>query len=238
MLKYFLEIKNRLFLLSFNWLLIIFVNYFYKETLLFLVLQTHNYSTNNFYFIFTNITEIFSVYLKLTMFLSTQIFILYFCYTFFIFLSPALFKLEHFYLFLSLRTSLIVWFIIIFFFNYALIPLTWNFFLSFQFFTNFIDLYFEAKLIEYLDFYILLYYLAIFYGEITITLFFLFYFINSNTKFIKKYRKLYYYFFILFSTLISPPDIFSQITISLIIIIFYELLNFFFLIKILATKIN
>jgi Sec-independent protein secretion pathway component TatC len=100
MQKYFLEMKNRFFLLCITWLSILFVSYVYKETLLFTVIQPNlslNYYKDNFYFIFTNILEVFIVYLKLILFLSLQISFIYLFYHIFIFLSSGLFYLEYLY---------------------------------------------------------------------------------------------------------------------------------------------
>ena len=95
MLKYLQEIKIRLFLLFLTWLFTVLISYAYKEVLLCVILQvTENYNSD-FYFIFTNVTEIFSVYIKLIKFLGNQILFLYFFYHLFGFFSPALFKTEY-----------------------------------------------------------------------------------------------------------------------------------------------
>ena len=238
MKTYLLEIRNRLILTFLTWLSIVIVSYLYKETLLFLLLQPNKLLESgkdpySFYFIFTNVTEIFSVYIQLIIFLSTQIVFIYLLYHCFSFLSLAFFNWEY-HLFLSfLKLSLSVWCFSIILTNYILIPLTWNFFFSFQKLASeqFMSLHFEAKLNEYLDFYISLYYTCILYCQIfTIIIFFLS-FISSNFITIKRFRKLYYYIFVLFSTLISPPDIISQIVISILLIFSYEVLIIVFITK-------
>lgn len=241
MRTYLLEIRNRLVLTLFTWLAVIIVSYLYKETLLFLILQPNKLfelGTDSFYFIFTNVTEIFSVYIQLIIFLSTQIVFIYFIYHCFNFLSLALFNWEYQKSSSFLRLSFIVWCFSIVLTNYIIIPLTWNFFFSFQKLASdqFMSLHFEAKLNEYLDFYISLYYLCIIYCQIfTIIIFFLS-FTSSNFITIKKFRKLYYYIFVLFSTLVSPPDIISQIVISLSLICSYEVLVFVFITKGFLTR--
>ena len=244
MYKYLLEIKNRLFFLFVTGISTVLVCYFYKEILLFLVLQSNLFTiikTNSrlFYFIFTDVTEIFAVYMQLIIFFTVQIVILYLLYHFLVFLSPALYNLEYYYLSFIIKVFLGVWVFSIVLSNYILIPLTWNFFFSFQFLTvPSVNLHFEAKLNEYFNFYILLYSLCVFYCQIFTFFFFSFNYIYSNTKLIKKFRKLYYYFFVLFSTLISPPDIFSQIIISILTIFVYELLLFVYIFKFSLRSIN
>lgn len=106
----------------------------------------------------------------------------------------------------------------------------WNFFFNFQK-AGSINLHFEAKLSEYLNFYIQFYYIFIFYSQIFTLLLFFFNYINANSSLIKKFRKIYYYFFVLFSTFVSPPEIYSQICISLVLIFFYELFIYGFILK-------
>lgn len=180
MKTYLLEIKNRLILTFLTWLSIITVSYLYKETLLFLILQQNRLfesgnNTHSFYFIFTNVTEIFSVYIQLIIFLSTQIVSIYFIYHCFNFLSLALFKWEYSVVAFFFKVSFVIWCLSVILTNYALIPLTWDFFFSFQKLASdqFISLHFEAKLNEYLDFYVSLYYLCVLYCQIfTIIIFF------------------------------------------------------------------
>jgi len=236
MLKYFLEIKNRLLLLLITWLSTLFVCYTHKETLLFLLIQSNEFTINSsimFYFIFTNVTEIFSVYIQLITFLCFQIFFLYLIYHCFNFLSLAMFKIELYYVKMFLNFSILMWISSIFLTHFVLVPITWKFFLSFQdiISSKFVQLHFEAKLTEYLTFYILIYYLCVFYCQIFTIFFFFFNYVNNKIKVIKKFRKLFYYFFVIFSTLVSPPDVFSQIFISGLVILIYELLVFSFLLK-------
>ena len=238
MSKYFLEIKNRLVLLLVTWLSTILISYFYKETLLFFIVQPNTFTHINghlafFYFIFTDVTEVLAVYLKLITFLSFQFFLIYTIYHFFSFLSPALFQLEYLYCKFGIKTIGLMWLFSAVLSTYFLIPLTWNFFLSFQDLTvtcSF-NLHFEAKLNEYLNFYISFYYLCGFYCQFFVLLLLFLNYLGINIKVIKRFRKFYYYCFTIISTLISPPEILSQIFISLIVIFMYEFLLLFFLLK-------
>lgn len=236
--KYFFEIKNRLVLLFLTWASTFAVSYFYKETLLFLFVQPQVFQDGAsyptvFYFIFTGVTEIFSVYITLVSFISVQITLFFTLCQVFLFLSPALYYKEYFYLNLLIKVGLIVWCFSIIMLTQVLIPLTWKFFLSFQYLASSrsVNLYFEAKLNEYLTFYVALYYLCVFYCQIFTGLFLFLNYINANIKIIRKFRKLYYYFFVLFATIVSPPDVLSQFFISITLIFLYELLVFAFMFK-------
>lgn len=100
MSKYLLELKNRFILLFLSWVSVIFVSYFYKETLLFLFIEpdylfiTFNIKSPFSYFIFTDIFEIFSVYIQLILFVSLQVLFIFLLYHFFVFLIPGLFFLN------------------------------------------------------------------------------------------------------------------------------------------------
>jgi sec-independent protein translocase protein TatC len=236
--KYIIEVKNRIFLLCITGLSSFLTCYFYKETLLFVfvqpqVLTSINSDLNVFYFIFTDVTEIFSVYVKLVTFLTIQIILLYLLYHSFVFLSSALYRTEYSYFNSVLIVSLSIWCFSIILLTQILIPLTWNFFLSFQYITavKSVHIHFEAKLNEYLSFYVSVYYLCIFYCQIFTGLFFSLKYINADIQVIRKFRKLYYYLFVVFSTLVSPPDILSQFLISVVVIFMYEFLVFTFIFR-------
>lgn len=236
--KYLSEAKNRSTLLVLTWLSCFLIAYFYKETLLFIFVQPQMYHDTGscptaFYFIFTDVTEIFSVYIKLITFTSTQLTLLYVLHHLFAFFSPAMYYKEYFYFNLVLKIILLVWCFSIIMLTQILIPLTWKFFLSFQHLTSAksVNLHFEAKLNEYLIFYVSLYYLSAFYCQILTVLFLFLSHINGNIQIIRKFRKLYYFSFLVFATLISPPDISSQFLVSITIIFFYEVLIFTFLLR-------
>jgi Sec-independent protein secretion pathway component TatC len=154
---YYLEIKNRIFLSLICWLFVSIVCYFYKETLLFLFISFSNYGVltgSKPYFIFTDVTEIFSVYAQLIFFISNQILFIKLNYHVLMFLSLGLYKFEYTNLKFAFKVLLSSWIISIFLLNKFLMPLSWHFFLSFQDETHLktISLFFEAKLSEYFHF--------------------------------------------------------------------------------------
>lgn len=229
---YYLEIKNRLLLLLLTWFSVSFTCYFYREVLIFEIIDVTNYigfSKTNPYFIFSDVTDIFSISVTLIFFISNQICFIYFLYHFLIFLSPGLYQFEFYNLFIILKISFFYWIFSIFVLNYVLFPFSWMFFLSFQEKTslNSISLFFEANLKEYFNYYINLYYLCVINFQIA---FLILFFINSLVKTLKRIktlRKFFYFIFIIFSTVITPPDIFSQLLISFCFIFIYECLVFY-----------
>ena len=73
--------------------------YFFKEALLYVFIKlslNQNY-TNLLYFITTDVTEVFIVYIHLSYFVANQIIILFLGYQFFVFLSTGLYPFGYSY---------------------------------------------------------------------------------------------------------------------------------------------
>jgi sec-independent protein translocase protein TatC len=230
--KYFFELRNRFFLLVYGWIFTATISYFYKETLLFLLIKP--ISSIPIYFIFTNITEILSTYLKLVYFLSNQIFLICFAYHILMFLAPGLYYCEYQLLTKVVLLSFFFFFFSVFMLNTMILPACWHFFLSFQktiTTSSTINLYFEAKINEYINFYVNLYYMCNLNCQMFMTIILFLIFIKNDLRLIKKFRKIFYLTFVVFATIITPPDIPTQLIFSASIIIIYEILIFSTLLK-------
>ena len=237
-MQYLIEIKNRLTLLLIAWLSTTLITYIYKEILLFIVVQPYTStsikeSMNVSYFIFTDVTEILSVYLSLVMFLSFQVFYVHIAYHFLLFLSPALFYTEYKFCKVGIKVMMVVWAVSIALSTYWLIPVTWHFFLSFQNVSlrHSLNLHFEARLKEYLTFYISSYFIYMFYFQFFAFLLLFLNYANFSIKKLKELRKFNYYCFVLLSTALSPPEIVSQLCMGFIVILIYECTLFIYLLK-------
>ena len=235
--KFYNEIKNRTSLVFLSWFSSFIACYTYIETILFLTIKniTKAHNNNSLYLISTNITEIFSTYLKLAYFISIQFTFILILYQITIFLSPGLYINEYTKLKKLIITLITIFIINIIFNHYFIFPFFWDFFLNYQasFEKQTVQIYFEGKLNEYLNFYVNTY--------VTISLLTLFFYaqffiinnINNKIQFIKKYRKLFYLTFILIATTITPPDVISQL---FVIIVLISLFEFFFLLIVINTK--
>lgn len=226
--KYYKEIKNRSILLVLNWSLLLVTCYSYKEILLFTLIDLSNYL--NTYFIFTNVSEVFQIYLDLTLFISTQISLFVILYHGMIFFTLGLHKNELFRLKIVFKFFTLIWLGSIIILFKCIIPFSWAFFLSFQqssYITQPISLIFEAKLEDYFNHIRTLYNICLINCQFLALL--IFFLLNFSQKFkqIKTFRKLFYLIFVIFSTIITPPDIISQIIISLLLILVYEFLIFY-----------
>jgi Sec-independent protein secretion pathway component TatC len=224
---FFCEIKNRFFLLFLTGLSVIVASYFYKEVLLFFIC-----SNSQFSFIYTSITEVLSIYVKLISFITNQVLLIYFFFHVLVFLAPGLYDKEYYQLKLIFYLNVFLLVFSILFFNAILFPLSCEFFLSFQHVIfKPLNLYFEAKIDDYFRFYTVLYYLCYFYFQFFIFLFFFFYNLDKELKEIKLSRKLFYFLFCILSIVIIPTDFFGQVLFCFLLVFFYELLIFNFLLS-------
>lgn len=165
--KYFLEIKNRVLLIVYAWFFCMITCYFYKNVLLFLLIKINFklYNLELFYFITTNVSDVFSVCLRLSYFINYHFIFILITYHFFTFLSSGLFKSEY-YLFKSVIFISYFFFIIsIVFLHLSILPVLWDFFLILQTKCD-INIFFESKITEYLNFYIEIYFLMILISQI------------------------------------------------------------------------
>ena len=127
-------------------------------------------------------------------------------------------------------------FSLIFLYN-IILPTSWNFFFNFQdiIFNNQLNLYFEAKLSEYLNFFINLNKLTTIVSQIFTIVFIYINNTQNYLKFKKKKKKFIFFFLFLITTLITPPDIFSQLFLGSFINIIYEI---FILVSLYINLIN
>lgn len=232
-LKNAYELKIRFYYYIITLFITIIFCYMYSDAIIYMFVNPLLIKMNSQRFIFTSLKEILFMYFKFSFligfFFSLPILFL----QFFLFFLNGLYtfevKLISFFFFLSL-----ILFLFGFFLGYTIIiPNTWTFFLEFENKNMFFPLHFEAKLNSYLFFIINLLISIVICFQIP-AIFFIFFSFNlvKNIFFIKN-RKLIYILSIITGTLISSPDILSQLFIWSIFICSYEISLFFlyFLIK-------
>jgi len=117
--------------------------------------------------------------------------------------------------------------------NNFIFPTSWEFFLKFQEYQSSQNLtfYFEAKLNEYLIFYKSIYYSCNLVFQTVILFFIVLDLFKTNLFVVKKFRKIFYFIFFVFSTFLTPPEVVYQLAISICIIIVYELITVYTIIK-------
>lgn len=218
--RYFLEIYNRFLILLLAWSLNFIVLYYYKEQIIYLLGQHQEVAFP--YFISTSLTEIFFVYLKGSSFLA-----LYFAYPILllqlaIFIIPALYKYEYLIIRNFFFLSILLYLCTTIFIYQIFLPYCWKFFSSFQLRAeeSLISLHFEARLADYLNFFFETYFLLNLILHLFLVFLFFLYQIRLNT--ILKFRKLFYLSFFVFATLLTPPEVISQVLVGTFFILFFE----------------
>jgi sec-independent protein translocase protein TatC len=182
------------------------------------------------YFIFTNITEIFSTNIKIALFISLFITIQTCFFQIWYFIAPGLYqnenyKIVYFYIFYIFLNFLILFFILI-----KIIPNIWYFFININFKNNYIfNIYFEPNFNNYFYFF----YKSFIYIYLIFIYIYIFFFILINNFFkinlILNLRKFFYLKFLFISILISPPDIINQFILFLFFIISFELVIYIYI---------
>ena len=119
-----------------------------------------------------------------------------------------------------------LFFLSVLLFKKFLFPFSWKFFLSFKDFVIFksLILHFEAKLFNYVLFFINFYFSCVLYFQFFLVPLFFFTYFKKELSTYKYFRKFLYYGCIIFSTLVTPPDVASQVVLSTIHIIGCEIL--------------
>lgn len=220
----------------FAWFFVLLVSYIFKESLLFLFLKQSLYfavSDKVPYLIFTDVTEVFSVYVSLIFFFGNQSLIFYLLYHALIFFSSGLYRFEYCCLVFIFKAGFFIFFLSVTLCNNILFPFSWNFFFNFRYFltTESLTIHFEAKLLEYFVFYTNFYYLCVSYFQIILLFILFFSYANQEVLRFLFFRKFFYYFFVITSTLVTPPDVLSQLMLSTCLAFCYEILIFFIVLK-------
>lgn len=221
---YLKELQYRLFFTCLCILLNTITIYRSKDLLVFLLGQHQN---NNFpHFIATNLPEVFLSLIKLSFFFG-----LYFGFPIILiqawfFICSALYKYEY-----KIIRRVVVGITLLYVFAtfsvYKIfLPYCWKFFSTFE--LNFedsgVNLQLETRLQEYLDFLVgIMYTLNVFLIFCLFLGFFLFKFPLFR---LIKFRKIMYFSGFILATLITPPDIASQIFIGTILVFVYEIFMF------------
>jgi sec-independent protein translocase protein TatC len=237
------EFKFRFFYLIITWLFLVPVLYYFGDPLLFLLIRPKTiFFKNNAqtYFIFTNITEAFQTYLELALYFSTFLCFPIFIYHLFLFIIPGLYNYEKKIIKQFINIGVLTYIICILFIYYIIIPISWEFFSSFELNSteNLFNLYFETKLNEYLSYIMKIFF--IFGLLFQFCLFFCIYLTVNKTTYIFLVNKRRYIYLICFflAALITPPDFFSQLLIGIPLIILYELHIFWLIYKKNILKYN
>ncbi len=226
---YIFELALRSFFLLLSFSLTSFICYIYRKDLFFILLLP-SFQTNHpiTHLIFTNPVEVFKISIFIVILFTFLFWLPYFLWNCLDFLYPALYTKEV----KKMKKYIIFGFIIFLIGNlstyYLCLPTLWDFFSSFEERTQLIDIILELKAESYFDFIFDTLLLSNFLLFSNILFFWLLIKI-SNLPLIQaiiSFKKFLYVCFLLIGTLLTPPDIYSQIIVFSILIILYEILCF------------
>lgn len=220
--NFFKEIKYRCFLIFLNWFFFTNLLYYYKEILLFIIFKKLSYFNSlEFYLVYTNITELFTIYIKLINFCNLQITFGFILYQIIIFCLPTFYKKEF---------KIIISILLLFHILNSIYIMTFtklSFFII-NFLKNFQEpyIYFEIKIYEIFQF-LLKIFLHFQFIFISLSVFFIVY-IRNNIMIL---RKLYYFLLIIISTCYLINILIFKVNVFYFIIISFELFIFLVLLK-------
>lgn len=226
---YFIEIRNRLLFLFLSIFSTFLTCCAYKEIMFYIFLKSSVLKKfDNFYFLYTNITEVISLYFDLSYFACFHIFLITFCYHFFLFISPGLYNFEYQiikkFFFINIVVLIIFTSFCIDFMFEFIIELLFNFYKTIL---NSHLLFFEANIFYYYKFYCRVYCTFCIIIIMFLSLFFSIFYIKSYFLHnILLIRKSYYIVILFVSTCITPPDIISQLFLFFCFIFIFELYLF------------
>lgn len=140
-------------------------------------------NNKNFYFIYTDVSQLFILYFKTICFFLVQIFLLSILYQWFSFVSTALYYCEFKFFSFFTNSGIILFFFSCLLSSYILIPFGWNFFLNLSLQPR---IYLEICVSNYFNFYCNVYMLCFIYGQFFTLLFIFLTNINQNFFYIKK----------------------------------------------------
>ena len=232
------ELRNRI-LFSFLFLFLSFLFFFYNVNYLGDILTKPLFSllenSPNQRMIFTALPEVFVSNLKISLFASFLISAPMFIIQIILFISPALYKNEKKFFIPLIMLSPFFFIAGILFAYYFLIPVIWNFFISYEnFLNNSFPVELESKYSEYVKLTMFLLFASGLSFEFPVLIILLTKIGIFNHHFLSKNRKFFFIGILFFSALFTPPDVISQIGIAIPLIIFYEfsiLFIKFFIIK-------
>lgn len=224
------EIKRRLVFIINSLFLNFLIFYHYSEEILYIIVSPLGVDKH---LIFTNITEAFFSYINLAIYGNIMILLFLGLYHFLSFLYPGLYYKERKEIKIYLSLFFFFFFVGNIIFYKIIIPSAWSFFLAFET-TNlegFFNIHLEAKINEYLDLFLMVLLMSNILFQLPLVLVLI---INLNLISVQQlidYRKVFALLSLVLAALCSPPDVFSQLILAIPIILFYESLLFFLILK-------
>lgn len=228
--SHFNELRSRAMICILFYIVIFVLCYlFSKEIYHFLLKPFIEVSQNNQNrkLIYTSPTEAFTTYLKLSFYSSLFFSFPIFFAELYLFLSPALYKNEKKNIFFLFFSSPFLFFCGAIFAFFLVLPQTLEFFASFEYHSiaaqSSFTIQLETKISEYLNFVAnLLFGFGIAF-QLPILLLFLIKYDCLSTNDLRSKRKYWIVMIFILSAILTPPDVLSQISLAILLILFFEI---------------
>ena len=241
---YLKELYLRFYFLTFSFFTVLVVFWIYKKNLLTLLTFSLLNSLvadggkNVFeHLIYTNPTEIFSIYLSLVLYFSVLLTFPYCIWHFLDFLRSSFYIEEYF----NIKSIVINIFLFLFLTNLLGVlicfPYIWSFFNIFNHQNELnclLSFSLELRVQEYFNFFFTFLYLINVASFLVLGILLILSFLDLQQKLY--WKKLFTFFNVVFATLLSPPDVFSQLIFLLVLIFLFEFVTFFSIIKLKLNK--
>lgn len=177
--------------------------------------------------IFTGLPEVFITYIKLSFFTGLMISFPFIAYQLWRFIAPGLYKNEKKFFITLLVLTPILFFAGAAFVYYLVLPNTWQFFLSFESVDQAVPIQLEAKVSEYLSLTMQLLFAFGIAFEMPVFLLLLNRAGIVKKKTLENGRKYAVIIIFTVAAFLTPPDVISQISLGIPMMLFYELSIFF-----------
>ena len=223
------ELRNRAIVITIVLIVFAGIGYTYHEHVMDLLLaplqkalSAHNINRK---LIFTNLTEAFTTKIRLSLFTSFLITIPFAFIQLYLFCAPGLFKKERFIAISYMTFSPILFFSGALLCYFYVMPMAWQFFLSFEstYSQGMIPLILEAKIADYLSLStsIIIAFGLAFQLPLALLLFVQTGLVKIQT--LQIYRRHALVVILVISAIITPPDIISQIVLSIPLYLLFEI---------------
>lgn len=226
--SHFREFKNRLLICIIAFIIFVAISYIYAKNIydiLMMPLQDVIGHDSSRKFIYTNLTEVFFTYLKLSLFAGFILSVPVFVSQIYFFISPGLYDSEKKFLIPFLVMSPVLFILGGLFVYYFIFPLAWQFFISFEVYGNesVLPIMLEAKVSEYLSLVIAM---IIAFGlafQIPVILILMVKFRFIDIKWLQQKRKISVVIIFILAAILTPPDVISQIALAIPMLLLYEI---------------
>lgn len=221
-----IELRNRLIFSALFFVICFVISYIYIEDIyefLLMPLSENFNNPQNRRLIYTSPEEAFMTYLNLSLNSSLLFSLPIFISQFYFFIAPALYKKEKKTILSIIIAScflLIFAMAIVYFF---ILPLALDFFLSFENYNTSVSIQMETKVSEYLKLVKNLFFGFIIAFQAPLLIMFLIKINLLSVDILRRNRKYFIVIMVVLAGILTPPDIWSQITLSLIMLVLYEL---------------